>query len=1313
MTNSPSRFSVSLRSLLTIPFLLQTVSIVGLVGYLSYRSGKSAVTNLAYQLMDTTVDKVEIHLDQFLQEPHRLLGLNQLAVQRGDLDLNDLEAMYERFWQQHQIFNGITTLEYQSIIGEYIAVGHDKQGIIFPAAGSFLRIEMMEKAPGTRKIFLVDQSAQPQQLLQTLPNWDIRKRPPFQRAIKQNRPGWTEVFPFLNIPMVAITAVAPVYQAGELRGVFSSALVLSDIGQFLKQLEFSPNGEVFIIEPNGDLIVTSSGQDQYKILGSGKQRQLERVNISNISNPVFQQAATALQTKFGALNQIQNTTRFEFVVSEPSRSQYFARVTVYRDQYGLNWLIVTVVPASDFTGEIDANINRTILLCTLALIGSLIIGIITAKYLSRPLTRLSQAAKDLAEGQLKTHISPSVITEVATVYHSFLSMADQLSLSFESLKKSEQKFATLLDSVPTGVSVFDAEGKILLINRKGQEFLEQGVIQTNPDHLSATYQIYVSQTQQLYPPQQLPVVRAMQGETVYADDLDLILHKGKTAEKRIPLEVYATPVKDENGNIIYVISTFHDITDRRKAEQLSLNYQQDLERIVAEKTAALTEAQRTSHVGSWEYNLITEEVIWSEELYRIYEVENLTPVPRPDLTIQQIHPNDAQKLNQALLKVKINRISVDIDIKIITQKRNNRYVNVKIKPIYSERKILIKMVGTVADITERKQAELALKASENKFLTLFQYNPVPSFIMGLAEQQILQVNDQFLKFYGARITQIIHKSFEELQLWDNENDLQQLWKTINHRRNVNNFETIFRTFDGTLKTVLLTTTIIKIDEKDCIIGVINDISERKQAEIELQNAKEAAVAASQAKNSFIANMNHELRSPLNAILGFAGLLQRDQTLNKNQIENAVTIQHSGEHLLSVINQILDLAKLEANKVQLEISPINLWKILKDLDNLFSLRTKEKGLIFSIKKEDNVPQYIETDLMKLRQILINLLDNAVKFTEAGSIILRVSVVYQKSEFVILNFQVEDSGYGISLEDQRQLFEAFSQTEAGRKSRKGTGLGLNITREFIQLLGGEIQVESEIGKGTRFNFDIKTQLSDAPPDTSLTQPQTIIGLLPGQPYYRILVVDDNPVNCRLLVQLLSILDLNIYQANNGKEAIEQWQTHQPHLIFMDLRMPILDGYDATQRIRQLEVQSWQKTTEVQSQTPTKIVAVSASITGQDRALKMGCNAFIRKPFVEEDIFNTLQDHLQLRYRYQDETEETQVLQAISPQQLTTSLKEINPDLIAQLKKGAIIGQADIMQQAIEKIAIIDSQLAQTLTTWVDDFNYFLILEAIESL
>ena len=425
-----------------------------------------------------------------------------------------------------------------------------------------------------------------------------------------------------------------------------------------------------------------------------------------------------------------------------------------------------------------------------------------------------------------------------------------------------------------------------------------------------------------------------------------------------------------------------------------------------------------------------------------------------------------------------------------------------------------------------------------------------------------------------------------------------------------------------------------------LVGTCVDITERKQIEIALQCAKEAADTANRAKSTFLANMSHELRTPLHAILGFAELLAIEDTLTASQRESVEIINTSGEHLLALINDVLEVSKIEAGKAIVTLTAVDLRSLLANLQELLQLRAEAKGLQLFFDLPPDLPHHIQTDDPKLRQILLNLLSNAIKFTDRGSVSLRVAIDYldaaspnatspDSAEMPTANlrFEVEDTGAGIAPEEVEHLFTAFSQTAVGRRVAKGSGLGLFISRQLLHLLGGEVQVSSAIDCGSCFQVQIPVQvltLGVAP--LQAIADRRVVGL-ETSPAPRILVVEDVPQNRRLLVRSLLTVGFEVQEAEDGQSAIELWQSWKPHLILMDMRMSVLDGYAATRQIKAIAEGCQTEGDQ------TVIIAVTANALDEERTaiFAAGCDGLLRKPFKENTLLIKLAEHLEIQYRY----------------------------------------------------------------------------------
>jgi PAS domain S-box-containing protein len=662
---------------------------------------------------------------------------------------------------------------------------------------------------------------------------------------------------------------------------------------------------------------------------------------------------------------------------------------------------------------------------------------------------------------------------------------------------------------------------------------------------------------------------------------------------------------------------------------------------------------------------------------------------------QDLLPPDLAQLRQFFIQQALQTGELQIYEQQVTMNGQIQDEEVRIV-VTGENEVLV----MVRDITDRKRTEEALRQSELKFRSTVEN--VNDIIKILTPDGILfYVSPNWEKFLGHQSSEVIGTHFApSIHPDDRQRCVEAFTQLVETNQPISDLEYRLQHQNGSWRWYVSNLGTIQDMEGKVVhcVGVARDITDRKAAEVALQRAKLAAEVANRTKSQFLANMSHELRTPLNIILGFTQLLQRDRILTTQQQDYLSTITRSGEHLLELINDVLEMSKIEAGQARLNETSFDLYYLLNTLEEMWRPKATDKGLQLIFDRQTSLPHYIRTDESKLRQVLMNLLSNAIKFTQSGSITLRASLASSHESFVdsqkqmTIHFEVEDTGQGIAPEEVNTLFDAFTQTETGLKSQQGTGLGLAISREFVRLMGGDITLVTRLGQGTTFQFDVQVAIASAA-ESSTRQQQRVIGLEPGQPRYRLLIVEDKWENRQLLRKMLEPLGFEVQEAVNGQDGVVQWESFEPHLIWMDLRMPILNGYEATKQIKsQLKGQA------------TVIIALTASAFEEERvvALSAGCDDFVRKPLREAEIFEKMAHYLGVRYIYESPSPASARPDAAEPLN-AEGLIVMPATWREQLYQAATQVDADLILQLIRQIPSEHDTLALALTELIDHYRF----------
>ncbi|WP_132319008.1 PAS domain-containing hybrid sensor histidine kinase/response regulator [Pseudobacteriovorax antillogorgiicola] len=686
-----------------------------------------------------------------------------------------------------------------------------------------------------------------------------------------------------------------------------------------------------------------------------------------------------------------------------------------------------------------------------------------------------------------------------------------------------------------------------------------------------------------------------------------------------------------------------------------------------------------------------------------YDMDDLLSPPSKKAYRDLIHPDDKKVVLDALEYGLNYEKSVDIKYRIIHRNGFSRWVHERGRVSEGGNQYFD---GFLLDISEQKQAEsdltntfLQLTESEHRIdvildsakLSLWELDcknkvlkATHSFehMLGYQKGELLELEDsKWLRFKEE------HEFISCVHPMDQDRYRSSVAELIKGRLRTIDEVIRFRRRDGKWHWVHSFGRIVRREKNTPLLacGVLHDVHKTKELELALLAEKEKAESANRAKSIFLANMSHELRTPLNAIIGFSQLIQRNSHIPKEVLRDLRTINESGIHLLGLINDVLDIAKIEAGKTNVTMTPFRPQSLFNGIYQMFLLQMEEKGLLFILKGVEDLPLNLIGDEKKIRQLTINLISNALKFTEKGFV--RVSIAYNSN---MLSINIEDSGVGIAKSDLDQVFESYIQVGEGLQHKQGTGLGLSISRDFARLMGGTLTATSTLGEGSKFLLSVPVQVAV---DCEQHEETRVVSYT-AEKVFKILVVDDNQVNREALARLLGEVGFKTRMTSNGIEALETFKSWTPDLVFMDQRMPKMDGFGATLCIRELDRK-------------VPVIALSASTLKEEEAriLSAGGNEFLIKPYQEQDLFDAIARYLPVKYNYEsiDYINGTKDYSELDIEQLADELSKVPRSWRRRLEENTLIADVQQIEDLLHEIASEHPKLTEYISQQVECYNF----------
>ncbi|WP_055074508.1 cache domain-containing protein [Pseudanabaena sp. 'Roaring Creek'] len=1327
---------LTLKFILIGQFAILIMGMSGLMAWISWHSEQETIDNLVGQLQNEISDRIEQKLTSYLETPHLINRINADAIGQGILKTQD-RASEKYLWQQINNFPMVSWIYYgEESTGNFVGITRiDNQlqtAININGSKGLQRYRYNLNRQGERL-----------SLAGTPEAYDPRQRPWYRAALRDRQSTWSPIYQDFNRPEQVITASLAVYNAeGKRIGVLGTDLSLGSISQFLNGLQIGKTGQAFIIEPSGLLVASSVRENLYDLTS-------QRVSLKNVKQPMIRVAANYLEQQAGGLDRLNTAQHLKF---QSEGKNIFLKVLPYRDNRGLNWTIVVTVPESDFTEQLDLKRQRAILLIVLCLAGAIALGIFTTQYINRPLRRLTLASQAVTNGELDREVPSAAIEEMDLLSQAFNQMAFRLKMSFDELERANDNLESRIQERMTDLQASEEKFRSLVSNFSGIAYRCNGDRDWTMVFIGGDVEGLTG-----YQPEDFVADRVRSWTSIiYPEDRDHI--KRGIDESLACGQPYSLEYRiiNSEGNLrwlcekgqgifaddrlLWLDGAIFDISDRKQVEAELLE-RVHLSILMAEIGSASTQLHTLAEVlqsfveSLWRHMNVAFAQIWTLNAFG-----NSLDI---DVSAGNYNHSDRERLRHLIPQAKIwsitqgnfqplltNQILADISEADRQWLQEENIISLVGYPLIVKGKVIgvilmlsqshldtdIQTIDLISNAIaigiDHKQSEEKLRITNAEMQALF-----------AAMDDVILVRDRLgriLKTPETRkenwteASEIIGKLPSEIFSQELAELFTNCIEQVLETQQTLNVEYLSSNDQALDRSIWWNASISPID-RETVVWVARDITDRKQVEEQLKQAKQTAESASQAKGHFLASMSHELRTPLNAILGFTQLMLRDISLTDSHRAYLKIIHDSGEHLLELINDVLDMSKIESGRITFNSTCFDLYRMLDMLEQMFRLKAMDRQVKLIFRRSPKLPQWIVTDEGKLRQILINLLSNAIKFTPQGSITLSAEALHQEETNGLggesplhpqkeqssstLIFKIEDTGAGIPAHQLERIFEAFEQTDIGRRASEGTGLGLPISLKFAQFMGGQITVSSILGEGSTFQVEIPISISIS--SVPLHQPSDlyVTSLAPDQPEYRLLVVEDRWESRHLLVKILEAVGFQVREAQNGAEALTIWEEWQPHLIWMDMRMPVMDGYEATRQIK----------SHLRGQA-TVIIALTASALEEEKAiiLSAGCDDFVRKPFRETLIFEKLTEYLGVTYLYKHESTphikgkknlDLETLKA----NFTANLSQMPDHWIAQLNQAAMLADNDLINGLVEEIPEDNTVLIYSLIALVDNFCY----------